>query len=62
MREHLDELPPPRSSLDIIVGVLSKLDNIPFNSPEERGRRALALLSLENRQIVESIPMPRAIR
>jgi len=60
MTEHLHELRPPRSTIDILVGVLGKLDNEAFESPEARATRAMALLSLEGRMIVESIPMPRA--
>lgn len=62
MTEYLHDLKPPRSTMEIIISVLSKLDNEPFNSPEDRARRFAALLSLEGREVLQSIPMPRAIR
>jgi len=60
MTEYLHDLKPPRSTMEIIISVLSKLDNEPFSSPEDRARRFAALLSLEGKQILDAIPMPRA--
>jgi len=64
MTEHLHELRPPRSTIDILVGVLGKLDNEAFTSPEARAFRFSALLSLEGKQVLDAIPMPaeRVIR
>ena len=64
--EHLHELEsrPSRTTLDILVHVLGKLDNEPFASPEDRARRALALLSLDGLGVYPSVPAfpERAIR
>lgn len=60
MTEHLDDLPPPRSTLSIIEAILGKLDSYRHSSPEDRARRFAALLSLEGKQILDAIPMPRA--
>jgi hypothetical protein len=64
--EHLHELEdkPSRSTLDIVSEVFARLDatGMAFASAEEKARRFLALLSLEHRVVVESIPMPRVIR
>lgn len=64
MTEHLHELRPLRSTIDILVGVLGKLDNAEFHSPEDRARRFAALLSLEGKQVLDAIPAfpERAIR
>jgi len=64
MTEHLHELRPPRSTIEILVGVLGKLDNAEFHCPEDRAKRFAALLSLEGKQVLDAIPMPaeRAIR
>lgn len=64
MTEHLHELRPLRSTIDILVGVLGKLDNAEFHSPEDRAKRFAALLSLEGKQVLDAIPAfpERAIR
>lgn len=62
MTEHLHDLKPPRSTMEVIQSALSKLDNEPFTNPEERARRFTALLSLDGYQVLQSIPMPRAVR
>ena len=59
MNEHLDDLPPPRSTLTIIEAILGKLDSYHHSSPEDRARRFAALLSLEGKQVLDAIPMPR---
>lgn len=58
--EHLFELEsrPSRTTLEILVHVLGKLDNAEFHSPEDRAKRFAALLSLEGKQVLDAIPMP----
>jgi len=64
MTEHLHELKPPRTTFDILVAILGKLDNEPFTSPEDRAKRFAALLSLEGKMVLDAIPIhhERAIR
>lgn len=66
MAEYLHELEsrPSRTTLDILVHVLGKLDNEPFGSPKDRATRFAALLSLEGKQVLDAVPAfpERAIR
>ena len=64
MAEHLHELRPSRSTLEIIAEVLAKLDatGMAFASPEDRARRFAALLSLEGKQVLDAVPLPRGGR
>lgn len=65
-KEHLHELEPrpTRSTLDILVHALGKLDNIGFGSPMERAKHFQHLLSLEGKQVLDAIPTfpERAVR
>ena len=64
--EHLHELEsrPSRTTLEILVHVLGKLDSYHHTSPEDRARRFSALLSLEGKQVLDASPAfpERAIR
>jgi len=66
MTEYLHELDarPSRTTIDILVHVLGKLDNEPFGSPKDRAFRFTALLSLEGKQVLDATPAfpERAIR
>lgn len=64
MTEYLHELDarPSRTTLDILVHVLGKMDNEPFSSPKDRATRFTALLSLEGKQVLDAVPMPRGAR
>lgn len=66
MTEYLHELDtrPSRTTIDILVHVLGKLDNKPFGSPKDRATRFAALLSLEGLGVYPSVPAfpERAIR
>ena len=66
MVEYIHELEdrPTRSTQDILVHVLGKLDSYHHTSPEDRARRFSALLSLEGFGVYPSVPAfpERAIR